>query len=239
MAKPVLIDFEQHSKTLIKTGRGAEFGENVHFIPVIADEVRALALAYPLCFLKDNNTGQFGLNVLTGFEAGENLYLQGDQWRTHYVPIHLRRQPFLVGVTEEGAKPTSDNTVLTLDMDSARVNTEQGEGLFNEQGKPSDYLTQMIDLLGQLMSGNNRTEVFIETLLEHDLIEELQLSITLKDGQQKRFDGLYNINEANLGALSSDNLEAFHKKGYLQACYLIAASTGHIQTLVEWKKAAQ
>ncbi len=78
MAQPVLIDYKQHSKTLIKTQRGAEYGENVHFIPVIADEVRALALAYPICFLKDNNTGQFGLNVLTGFEAGENLFLQNN-----------------------------------------------------------------------------------------------------------------------------------------------------------------
>ena len=238
MAQPVLIDYKQHSKTLIKTQRGAEYGENVHFIPVIADEVRALALAYPICFLKDNNTGQFGLNVLTGFEAGENLFLQNNEWRTHYVPIHLRRQPFLVGVTENGAKPTSDNTVLTLDMDSARVNSEQGERLFDEQGNASAYLTQMVDLLGQLMSGNNRTEVFINALLEQDLIEELQLSITLKDGQQKRFDGLYNINEAKLAELKGQALEDFKMKGYLQASYLIAASTGHIQTLLDWKKQA-
>lgn len=239
MAQPVLLDYKHHSDTRVITDRGIQFGENVHFIPVIADEVRALAIAYPICFLKDNNNGQFGLNVLTGFEAAENLFLQNNEWRTHYVPIHLRRQPFIVGVTEDGAKPNSDNTVLTLDMDSPRVNKEQGERLFDDQGKATDYLNEMLDLLGQLMSGNNRTEVFIDALLEHELIEQVQLTITLADGQQKRFDGLYNINETKLKALTGPVLEQFHSKGYLQACYLIATSMGNIQKLVTWKKEAK
>lgn len=237
MAQPVLLDIKHHSDIRIVTNRGAEYGENVHFIPVVADEVRALVLAYPICFLKDNNTGQFGLNVITGFEAGENLFLDNNQWRSHYVPLHLRRQPFMVGVTESGAEPTNDNTVITIDMDSPRVNTSQGERLFDEHGKANRYLDEISDLLSQLMSGNKRTEIFINALVEHDLIEPVQLGITLSGGEQKRFDGLYSINESKLAALTGEALEQFHSKGYMQACYLISASMGHIQKLVEWKKA--
>jgi len=237
VAQPVLLDIKHHSDIRIVTNRGAEYGENVHFIPVVADEVRALVLAYPICFLKDNNTGQFGLNVITGFEAGENLFLDNNQWRSHYVPLHLRRQPFMVGVTESGAEPTNDNTVITIDMDSPRVNTSQGERLFDEHGKANRYLDEISDLLSQLMSGNKRTEIFINALVEHDLIEPVQLGITLSGGEQKRFDGLYSINESKLAALTGEALEQFHSKGYMQASYLISASMGHIQKLVEWKKA--
>ena len=60
--------------------------------------------------------------------------------------------------------------------------------------------------------------------------------MTMADGQPKNLNGLYMINEAQLKALAPEALLDLHNKGYLQACYLILASMGNMQKLLNLKK---
>ncbi|MEI8619197.1 SapC family protein [Pseudoalteromonas sp. B193] len=48
------------------------------------------------------------------------------------------------------------------------------------------------------------------------------------------YSGLYAINEQALAQLDVRALKSLHEMGYLQACYMIIASTGHIQKLIGW-----
>ena len=78
MTNFTILDKNKHRDLRVITDRGAEFGENTHLVPVIAEELHTLILEYPVCLLKNDDTGQFGLHALLGFEAGENLFLTGD-----------------------------------------------------------------------------------------------------------------------------------------------------------------
>jgi hypothetical protein len=234
----VALNNQQHKHLRVITARGAEFGENVHLLPVIADELSKLVLDYPVCMTKDPETGRFGLTALLGFDAGENLFLDGNRWKATYVPLHVRRQPFMVGFSrdQEGNK-TSDGAVITLDLDSSRVQETEGEFLFNEDGSNSKFLDAVSDILSSLMSGIEATKAFIETLSSHDLIEPAQINITFADGEQKRYDGLYTVNDEKLHELSADVLLQMYQNGYLQACILLNASVGHVSKLIGWKNA--
>ncbi|MCM2679983.1 SapC family protein [Echinimonas agarilytica] len=231
-----VVDSTAHKHTKINTQHGAEYGENIHYAPAVADELRHLALEYPVCFIKDSETGQFGMHAVFGFDPGENLFLKGNQWHANYVPMHIRRQPFMVGVKgPAGAQPTPENTVLTLNMSNARVQTVDGEPLFDAQGQATPYLQKVSQLAFDIVPAILRTEQFIKTLVANRLIEPIQLTITLKNGEETKFEGIYTINEEKLSQLSQEKVFEFHEKGYFQACYLILASFGNIQNLITLK----
>ena len=236
MSTYTMLNPEDHKHLRVIATRGALFGENVNTIPVIADELRSLVIEYPVCLLKDPNTGKFSLFALSGLEPGNNLYLEGEQWNANYLPLHIRRQPFLMGITgEEGTQPNPDNTVVTIDLENDRVTKEGGIALFDEQGNATDFLKNISGILAKLFQGFPKTDAFIEALTQHDLIEQLKLTVTSPDGEQKSLQGLYNINEQKLAAMKGETLESFYSKGYIQACHMMVASLGHFQKLVNWQ----
>ena len=237
MTNFTILNNDTHRNTRIITERGAEYGENIHLVPVIAEELNKLMLEYPVCLIKDNDTGQFGLHALLGFEAGENLFLEGNTWQANYLPLHIRRQPFHVSVNSaNGEQPSADNTVITINMANTRVQESSGEHLFDEAGNSTAFMQEINSMLSTLMNGIVRTQAFIQTLADYDLIESIQLSVNFIGEEQKRFDGIYTINEDKLKSLTAEQLCELNNKGYLQACYLLLASMGHVQKLINLKR---
>jgi len=236
MAKQVALNSEIHRNLRVNTSRGAEFGENIHIVPVIADELRSLVLDYPVCMIKDPETGRFSLSALLGFEPGENLFLEGDRWNASYLPLHVRRQPFMVGFSlDENGHRIPDSAVISIDMDNPRVQESRGEALFKEDGSSTEYLDGVSNLLFGLMNGIESTNVFIETLVELDLVEMAQINITFADGEQKTYDGIYTVHDEKLSELEGEVLQSLHDRGFLQASFLILASMGHVQKLIKLK----
>ncbi len=238
MANPVVLDSKTHGDIRVNAKRGAEFGENIHMVPVIAEELPRLVLDYPVCLIKDPETGQFELQALLGFEAGENLFLTGNRWEATYVPMHLRRQPFMVGIAgEDGAEPTPENTIITIDMESARVSDTEGERLFDENGGPTPYLQSISNLLGGLIPGLRTTEAFIKTLVDNDLIESATFNAGFVNGENRHFEGLPTVSDEKLRELDDDKTILMHDRGHLQASYLLLASFGQVNRLINLKDA--
>lgn len=240
MANLVPLSSEIHRNTRIIIDHGAEYGENQHICPVVADELRNLVLDYPVCLIKDPNTGQFGMFALLGFEPGDNLYLEGDRWNALYVPAHIRCHPFRVAFTSaEGEPRKPENSVLTIDMDSNRVQEERGEALFNSDGSQSAYLQNISDMLSGMMGAFESTSAFIDLLVENDLVEPARLSVTFGDGEKQNYDGLYTVNDEKLAGLTGDTLQLMNERGYLQACTMLIASMGQVRRLVSLRNARQ
>ena len=235
MTNSVLLDKNTHKHTRIKTERGAQYGEAVNYIPVVADELAQLALDYPVYFMKNNQTGQFELYALTGFDEGQNLFLQNDIWHATYVPLHLQRQPFKLGIGNKlTSKTEQTDLAVTINEQHPRVNNSEGTRLFNETGEPTTYLNNVSEQLIKLMHGGERTTAFINTLLKHDLIEAVQLNITKPNGKTQGYNGLYSIAAETLQQLPAEALNGLHSMGYIQACHLILCSSGHVKKLVKW-----
>ena len=80
MADIQALNSNAHRDLRVIVKRGAEFGENTHLVPVVADELRSLVLEYPVIFVKDQESGRFNMCAMLGFEKGENLFLDGEEW---------------------------------------------------------------------------------------------------------------------------------------------------------------
>ena len=230
MSQYEVLNREKHRQLRVKTGYGATLGDAVMYVMTYPMEFRDIQSCYPILFTKDPNTGGFFAAALLGFEADQNLFLQDDGWDASYIPAMAQRQPFLIatGGDSENAAP-----VVSLDLDHPRVSQDEGEALFGTEGEATEFLNQKIALLDKLHRGLQHSSGFIETLLQHDLLEQITLDIAFNDGEKKSVQGFYSIAEERLYQLQGDVLESLNQAGYLQAVFMAVASLSRMRDVIE------
>jgi hypothetical protein len=230
MSQYEVLNSEKHRQLRIKTGYSAALGDAAMYAMTYPMEFRDIQSCYPILFTKDPNTGGFFAAALLGLEAGQNLFLGDDGWDAAYVPTLVQRQPFLIAKSEEGdPKPP----VVSLDLDHPRVSQDEGEALFDSGGEPSEFLKQKIALLDKLHRGLQHSSGFIDTLLRHELLEQITLDIAFNDGSKKTLQGFYCIAEERLYQLKGDVLESLNQAGYLQPVFMAVASLSRVRDLIE------
>lgn len=235
MTQAVLLNAADHADLRVITDRGAAFGDNQWFATTFPLEIRSCAACYPLFFFKDNQSQQTFPVALFGFAHGENLFLQ-DGWQDQYVPLSVRRQPFLIGrqqIQQDGA--VREQRVLHIDLEHPRVSKTEGEALFLPYGGQTTFLQDMAGVLETLHLGMQDAQQFVAALAEYQLLEPVTVNITLKDGSSHQLVGFLTIAEEALAALDGPALAALHQRGYLQAIYLMIASQANIRQLVTLK----
>ncbi|HEY5801187.1 MAG TPA: SapC family protein [Burkholderiaceae bacterium] len=231
MANPVLLNNVDHKDLRVLTTRGAQYGENVHFALTFPSEFRTLQAHYPIVFRKTDDGTSVEPVALLGFEEGENLFLDGDQWDAPEFPLVIARMPFMIGVN-------GDELMVHIDMDSPRIvpaGDQSGEAVFLPHGGNTDYLERISNTLLEIHRGLQGTPGFIAALLELELLESFVMDVTLDDGSQHRLVGFYTVNEDKLAALSGEVLERLMKAGYLQAIFFAQASLSNLRLLVARK----
>lgn len=235
MANYALLNNVDHQDVKIITERSARYGDNQMLAPTFPFEFRNVQAFYPILFQQQTGGG-FQPVALLGFEQGENLFLGPNGWQAAYVPAMLRREPFLIGFqrpTDAGdGEPVR---VLSLDMDHPRVNTEAGEALFHPLGGRTEFVENTADLLERIYDGVAHGKAFVKALEEQALIEAVTLEIPLRDGSTNQLLGFHCLAEQNVQALSGEVLGQFQAQGFLLPLFMILASMGNIQRLVELK----
>lgn len=232
MAKHALLNNVEHKGMRIITRRSAALGDDVMSALVIPAEFRHVQAHYPIVFQKRSDTGQFQPLALFGFEQRENLFLTPAGWDVPYVPLSIERQPFLIG-GGQGQPGGAPQLVVHIDLDSPRVSATEGEPVFLEYGGSTEFLNRVSAVLHALHQGLEATPAFVAALLEHELLESFVLDVALKDGSQNRLSGFYTVNEDKLRSLDGEAIKSLHAKGYLEAVYMVVASTVHFRDLID------
>ncbi len=235
MSQFEILDRESHRSIRVKTGYGAELGDAVMFVMTYPLEFRDIQASYPILFTKDPNTGGFLASALLGLESGQNLFLQDGRWDATYVPVLVQRQPFLIAASDVG---DDRPPVASLDLEHPRVSKEDGEALFDNDGNPTEYLEQKIELLDKLHRGLKHSEGFIDALLEHQLLEQITLDLAFTDGGKQTLEGFYCIAEERLYQLPGDVLQSLNEAGFLQPIFMAVASLSQIRDLIERRNRA-
>ena len=230
MSQYETLNTEKHRQLRIKTGYNAELGDAVTYVMTYPMEFRDIQSCYPILFTKDPNTGGFFAAAVLGLEPNQNLFLQDNSWDAAYVPALVQRQPFLIATGGEGDdKPP----VVSLDLDHPRVSADDGERLFNSDGEPSEFLNQKIELLDKLHRGLQHGSGFIDTLLKHELLEQITLDLAFNDGSKQTLQGFYCIAEERLYHLEGEVLRSLNQAGYLQPIFMAVASLSRIRDLID------
>ncbi|WP_310475279.1 SapC family protein [Sandarakinorhabdus sp.] len=232
-----ILTHETHADLRVHTQPGAALGDAVMACITVPAEFRRLATDYPILFRQDEATGAFSALVLMGFEPGENLFLEGDQWDATNRPLALAVQPFLVGRSRDGAGRDGEGLgQVHIDMDHPRISTG-GEGirLFEPGGQPTPYVEQIADMLGALDAGYRASGDYFAALTRYDLIEPFSMDVTLDSGAMHRLVGYHLVNEDKLAALEPGALAELHAEGHLLPTYMALASLGNLARLVAAK----
>ncbi len=225
MSQHVLLNNVEHRTLRVHAGHGAALGDAVMRALTFPAEFRDVQAHYPIVFARDGE-GRFAPLALLGLEEGQNLFLDGTRWDATYVPLSIRRQPFLVGVSGE-------ERLLHVDLQHPRVTADGGEMLFHEHGVATDYLERVKSVLLALHDGVVGTPAFIDALVQHELLESFVLDVKLDDGSHNRLAGFHTIDEARLQALPGAVLEHLAREGHLLPIYMVLASLSRFRDLIE------
>ena len=230
MSKYEVLNKDKHRQLRIKTGYSAALGDAVMYVMTYPMEFRDIQSCYPILFTKDPDTGGFFASAVLGFETDQNLFLQDSGWDASYIPALLQRQPFLIAT---GGEDDNADPKVSLDLDHPRVSQDEGEALFDTEGNSTEFLNQKIALLDKLHRGLQHSSGFIDTLLQHELLEQVTLDIAFNDGSKQSLQGFYCIAEERLYQLQGDVLESLNQAGYLQPVFMAVASLSRMRDIIE------
>jgi hypothetical protein len=221
-----------HSSLRIRSEAGRELGDGVMAALAVPNEFRRLACEYPILFRHDPASDSFSALALLGFEEGENLYLEGGEWRASVRPLSIAIRPFLVGRPREDGAPGQ----VHIDMDHPRI-SQTGEGtlVFDEDGKPTPYLEEVAAMLGALDEGYRASNAFFAALDRYELIEPFAMDVAMPGGAQHRLVGYHLVNEDRLAALEPGALAELHRGGHLGPAYAALTSLGNLAKLARRK----
>jgi len=225
MPNIALLNSQTHRMLRVQAGASARYGDNQRFVPVILGEFAHLVVHYPILLTKDQDTGQFFIGAMLGFDEGENLFLDARGMES-YRPLNLQRGPFFTAGDD-----------LAIDLDSPRID-EAGKPLFTESGEPTQYLQSIMALFRDLKPGLEVTKSFVQTLASLKLIEPIDIDLAFDDGSRRNLTGLYTINQAALRALPEASVIDLFRRDYLQLIYLMVASLKQVPVLARRKNSA-
>ncbi|WP_416306644.1 SapC family protein [Neptunicella sp. SCSIO 80796] len=198
---------------------------------IVAEEVTEIASDCPVVLLRDEQSGKFQLTAILGLTPQHNLMLdQQGHWRGLYMPIGLEIAPFSFCLAEE------ENTRLRVDMSSPLVATNQGKPLF-ENGQKSAFLADMTHQLELVQDAMLQTEIFVEALVNRNLITECQLTLQL-EGQQPQTEEFFTINTSELSYMANEDIIDFHRKGYWSPLFAIRNSLNQFKRLLNLHQTA-
>lgn len=237
MTNLALVNNVDHKDVRIITERSARYGDDVMYTMVFPFEFRSIQVHYPILFHKDASGDVYPV-ALFGFEKGENLFLDDAGWQANYVPAMIRRQPFLIGYQGAPDRPQEEQgRVLSLDLDHPRVSTSEGEPLFQPLGGWTPYLEDTAGLMETIFDGLLHNKEFMSAIIDHELVESVTFEITLKDGSRNQLLGFHTIDEDRVRELPAETLGDFSRRGFLMPLFMVLASLGNIQALVDRKNA--
>ncbi|WP_447762951.1 SapC family protein [Sphingopyxis panaciterrae] len=232
MTRHAILDSNTHRELRVRVDAGADLGDGVMATLTVPNEFRNVQGHFPILFRRETGRDDFIALALFGFEAGENLFLDGARWDARYRPLSLAIQPFLVGRPASGDGPGQ----VHIDLDHPRV-AGDGEGvrLFDAEGGGSPYLDEIAERLGDLDEGYRASGAFFDALRDHDLLEPFSLEVTLDDASVHSLVGFHIIDEAKLHALDPEVLGRLHADGHLMPIFMALASLSQISELVARK----
>ena len=237
MTHLVAVDNKNHLNTRVDLSKVEQHGAALHLVPVVLSEFIHLAVQYPIVLTKNGNTGQFVFSAMLGFEKGENLFWQQEQWQGLYVPLQIRRQPFFIEASHHKNNSERHNNELTvcLNSQSPALSNETGEALFDENGHESAYFQEVKANLSLLFIGEKENNLLLKSLTSMELIRPMSLDITFTNQSSTKLTGLYTIDQDKLGALTQEQVISLYQAGLLPSIYTMITSLGQVHALIDLK----
>lgn len=204
----------RHANWSVEIGGDYAFSRKVNSVPLMAVEFPAAAAEYAVVFA--GNEEAVMPAVILGMRDQENLYLGPlGGWQAKYIPAFLRRYPFVFSSQEDGK-----NFVLCIDEAFPGFNQEgRGQKLFDESGKPTPFVDNVLKFLQSYQLEFRRTQEFCRRLRELNLLEPMRAQVTLDTGERLALGGFMVVSRARLKTLPGEKLAEMARNDQLELIY--------------------
>ena len=186
-------------------------------LPVVAAETRLIAREYPIIFsLRDKELPM----AVTGVRLGANAYVnEAGQWRARYIPVHIRRYPFLLADVTPDQAAEARRYAIMYDNEAPQIKRDgNGLALFKD-GQPSEVLGKIELVLVDLQKDIERTKQLTDQIAQQGLMIEKTLKVVNKNQQSVELTGLRVIDPDAFGRLPAEALHTLHQSGALSLCH--------------------
>ncbi|MDR0480740.1 MAG: SapC family protein [Gallionellaceae bacterium] len=237
--KPVALNRERHrhlklSSRLGRSGQSGQFGfaRATNSVLMAASELNEASRDYPVVFV-GNAGGPYMLAGLVGLHDNENLFVNADgHWKADaYIPAFVRRYPFVLADDGQG------QLTVCIDESFPGLNEDEGEALFDDEGKDSSLLQGALEFLKLFHAEMQRTGAFCARLAELDLLVAKTIRVE-RNGKQEVLNGLYIVDEQKLRDLTDAQVLELYRNGYLSWVYAHLHSLGNADRLARMQVAS-
>jgi hypothetical protein len=228
MADLTELGIEQHGKLRVKDDCGVELAAQQHVMGLKANEVGKAACSFPVFLSRVQNTGRLALSAICGLEAGDNLFVENGRWTATYLPVLMKTFPLFLMTSSSDER----GFVVGIDESSPAFSTESGEALFDDNGKPSIYLSNVSTLLESGVQDDIQTHHFLQALEELSLHKSIDVLVHFENGEVQTIKGLSTIDEDRLQSCTAEQLFDLSAKGYLALIYAMLISIFQLNLLI-------
>jgi hypothetical protein len=224
------ISSDRHARKRWNRYSSYAFAASDAVIPLSAVELPKAVMSMPIGFIKQAEC--FVPVAVLGLQTGKNLFVaQNGSWSGSYIPAVFRAYPFRLAKTEEG------KGVLCIDEDCGLVTTGlEGEAFFSEDGQPAPAIRDILNFLMQLEQSRLITTTACAALQKHQLICPWTITLKTEAGEQQ-VNGLFQVDEAALNALSGEDLLEVRQAGAMPMIYCQLLSKQHLPLLAQLAEA--
>ena len=217
------LDPKQHGDLALASQVSYGFARETNWLPLNAAEFGSAARHYPILFREDAQASPI---AVVGVHAHQNLFVEdGDGWAEGcYVPAFVRRYPFLLARHESGAR------TLCADVASDLLHAGEGRPLYDD-GKPTELLQSVTRFCSAFATEQERTHRFCAALVEHHLLVERTVQLTLPDGHVVAMRGFRVIDEARVRELPEATLAEWGRRWWLACAVAQGISMGNFGRL--------
>ena len=228
MTKVLLNNIDHHDLRLIMRGSRAA-GDGVNQVLVFPTELEAAQRDFPIV-LRPDAGGRLRPVALLGLERDDNLFLDAEGvWQSSHVPAVLQASPFAVTAPADGR---DGGVQILIDPDHPRLSRSIGEPLFLEHGGNAPALEKILGVLRGAYVGGGLLDPMVDAFCAAGFLRPFALELQVAPGRAYAISDAQTIDRERLAALTGDELTALHRGGFLQSAFMIAASLGNLQGLV-------
>jgi len=212
---PIALNSETHRNLKIKpSGEGLKFSRKTNSVLLAGVEFPEACKHFPIVFAKITDQLVLPMAML-GFRDMENLFVDaGGQWTSEYVPAYIRRYPFMLAKAGAGPQLT-----VCIDESYPGFGADEGQPLFDAKGESTDYLKGVLAFLQDYQAQLERTDIFLKTLRELELLKDVAANVNLPGGERFSIAGLMMVDERKLQALPEAQILRLFRSGELAWVY--------------------
>ncbi|RBP53372.1 SapC family protein [Arenicella xantha] len=229
MAELKELNPKDHGNLKVAPNCAIKVAQKQHLINLKVNEIGHAMTSFPVFLTRVSDQSDWAISAITSFEIDSNLFVKDDAWQASYQPTGMQTYPFFLmnSPSEKG------QFTMGIDETNPAFNTEDGQSLFEENDKATEYLSQVTAQLQNDIKNEIHSYRFMQKLDELGLIKPMDLLVFYNEGAVNTLKGLHTIDEEKLQTMDISAIDDLRTSGYLGPVYGLLMSIFQLNAMIK------